>query len=132
MLYIKQKSYCKRTVWSYNRLFLENNRFVILPTILITKTQEFHVPLVGVELLGRLDPLAGKKGDIYFLAPFFRCSSSRSRWASSLARCCARFSAAVIRGMMSSKGLSTILIDLILGGLLHLGSARKRKGEETI
>ena len=62
--------------------------------------------------------LAGLRKIIYFLAPFLRCSSSRSRWACSLARCCARFSAAVIRGMMSSKGLSMILIDFILGGLL--------------
>jgi hypothetical protein len=72
------------------------------------------------------------KEDIYFLAPFFLCSSSRSRWAASLARCCARFSAAVIRGMISSKGLSMILIDLILGGLLHPQINSNEEGEEII
>jgi hypothetical protein len=53
----------------------------------------------------------------HFFAPLRRASSSRSRCASSRARCCARFSAAVMRGTMSSKGLSTIRMDLILGGL---------------
>ena len=32
-------------------------------------------------------------------------------------RCCTLFSAAVIRGIISSNGFSSIRIDLILGGL---------------
>jgi len=53
----------------------------------------------------------------HFLAPFLRCSSSFSLCPCSLARCCSRLSAAVIRGTISSNGLSTIRIDLIFGGL---------------
>ncbi|KIJ58522.1 hypothetical protein HYDPIDRAFT_119461 [Hydnomerulius pinastri MD-312] len=40
----------------------------------------------------------------HFLAPRSRCPASR-------ARCLARFSAAVMRGTISGKGLSTIVID---------------------
>lgn len=53
----------------------------------------------------------------YFLAPFLRAASSRSFWAASRAFCWARFSAAVIRGTMSSNGFSMILTVLIFGGL---------------
>lgn len=56
-----------------------------------------------------------------FLAPLRRSASSRSRCAASRARCWVRFSAAVMRGMISGKGLSMTEIDLIFGGLGGVG-----------
>ena len=56
-------------------------------------------------------------GISYFLAPLFRCSSSRSLCACSFALSWALFSSAVIRGTISGNGLSNIRIVLIFGGL---------------
>ncbi|SRR6266478_662826 len=58
-----------------------------------------------------------REKDTHFFAPFRRAASSLSRIAACRARCWARFSSAVIRGTMSSNGLSMIRTLLILGGL---------------
>jgi hypothetical protein len=57
----------------------------------------------------------GRKTHFFALARLSRLSASCL--ASNFAFCCSRFSAAVIRGTISSKGFSTILIVLIFGGL---------------
>lgn len=69
-------------------------------------------------------------GPRYFLAPRRVISSSRSFMDCSLARCWARRSAAVIRGMISSKGLSTIRMERILGGLRDVIRLDMRRVEQ--
>jgi hypothetical protein len=58
-----------------------------------------------------------RQEDSHFFAPFRRAASSLSRIAACRARCCTRFSSAVIRGTMSSNGFSRIRTLLTLGGL---------------
>lgn len=72
------------------------------------------------KLRSRTD-MTAKMTSTDFLAPLRRSASSRSRCATSRARCCARFSAAVMRGIMSGKGLSMMETDLIFGGLGGVG-----------
>lgn len=59
----------------------------------------------------------------HFFALALFSLASNSRFASTLACCCARFSDAVIRGTMSSNGFSMIRIPRILGGRLGRSSS---------
>lgn len=59
----------------------------------------------------------GQTGQTHFFALARLSRLSASCLASNFAFCCSRFSAAVIRGTISSNGFSTILIVLIFGGL---------------
>lgn len=102
-----------RTVWSNNSFLFECRRFILLSyALVITKAQKLDISTVAIK-----KARAKWNGLTHFFAPFRRSASSRSFCASSLARCCARFSSAVIRGTISSNGFSTIRIVLIFGGL---------------
>lgn len=97
------------TIWPHYS-FLLRDLYCHLNLLVHSKGKQLWISLTKVSWS------AAELNPAYFLV-FFRDVSSLSFSASSLNRCCSRFSAAVIRGMISSKGLSMTRIVLILGGL---------------
>jgi hypothetical protein len=107
------KNYPVLTVGSNNRLLSDRNSFSLRCIFIVIKAQKIDVSAKKLSLWVKASP----HSHTYFFAPFRLSASSRSRCASSLARCCTRFSAAVIRGTISSNGFSNIRMVLIFGGL---------------
>ncbi len=105
-----------RTIRSDYILLLEYHGFLLFrPIFICTKAQQLGVS--AARAYEHDNHELTHTSSTHFLALLRRSSSSRSRWACSRARCWTRFSAAVMRGTMSSNGLSIIRMVLIFGGL---------------
>jgi hypothetical protein len=107
-----------RTVRSY-QAFLFPRRLGLLLLCLVAKAEHLRIPaaLGFTHQRSRLQDMSQRDRSAHFFLTFLRSSRSRCSRADSRRRCsCLRRSAAVMRGTMSSNGLSRISMLLIFGG----------------